>query len=84
MPELPLKAALRALEPLACHDDQQVMHEANGVLSVPHVAALSQAISLKRLADNSDRIATAMENLSEHLAHPEWGLVPTISRATRK
>lgn len=84
MTELPLKAALRALEPTACPDNQQVLHDADGVLSVPHVAALSQAVSLKRIADNGDRLATALENLAEHLAHPEWGLVPTISRATRK
>lgn len=54
MTELPLKAALRALEPTACPDSQQVLYDADGTLSVPHVAALSTAISLKRIADALD------------------------------
>jgi hypothetical protein len=38
----------------------------------------SIAISAKRQADALERIATALDTMAGEMAHPEWGIAPTL------
>lgn len=59
----------KSLEPVAA-----LMLQEDGPHTVDQCLALSLAISAKR-------IATSLETLAGELAHPEWGLTPSIRRA---
>ena len=41
---------------------------------------LSIAVSLKRIADAVERIAASSADMAGEMAHPEWGIAPTLRR----
>lgn len=50
----------------------------------PFSLTISMAISAKRQADALERLATAAETMAGEMAHPEWGIAPTLRNMDRR
>jgi hypothetical protein len=77
---LSVKVFEDSLEPVA-KGAADAAEAAGSRLMIKELAQLSLAISAKRQADALERIVVAVEQLAGELAHPEWGVAPSIRKA---